>query len=157
MEECIGGQAYGYVQNETSDWVNSSTIILLGCNILETTLTDSKFFFKAKEAGAKIITIDPTFTTTASKSNQWIGIKPGTDAALLLGMVSLILDNNWYQHDYLVKNTSSPFLVRQDNQQLLKVNDSEEGGENNPYLVWDENSQSAKPYNAAGVKATIRR
>jgi anaerobic selenocysteine-containing dehydrogenase len=155
LEECIGGQAYGYVQNETSDWVNSSTIILLGCNTLETSLTDSKFFFKAKEAGAKIITIDPTFTTTASKSNQWIGIKPGTDAALLLGMVSLILENNWYQADYLLKNTSSPFLVRQDNQQLLKVNDSEEGGENNPYLVWDENSQSAKPYNAQGVKAQL--
>ena len=55
LEECIGGKAYGYVQNETSDWVNSSTIILIGCNILETTLTDSKFFFKAKDAGAKII------------------------------------------------------------------------------------------------------
>lgn len=155
LEECIGGQAYGYVQNETSDWVNSRTIIFLGCNILETTLTDSKFFFKAKDAGAKIIVIDPTYTTTASKSDQWISIKPGTDAALLLGMVTLILENNWYQHDYLVQNTSSPFLVRQDNQQLLTVNDSQEGGEKNPYLVWDENSNSAKPYNAAGVKAKL--
>ena len=146
---------YGYVQNEPSDWVNSRTIIYLGCNILETTLTDSKFFFKAKESGAKIITIDPTYTTTASKSDQWISIKPGTDAALLLGMISPILDNNWYQQDYLVQNTSAPFLVRQDNQQLLKVHDTEEGGEKNPYLVWDENSNSAKPFNAAGVKAKL--
>ncbi|MBB6446622.1 molybdopterin-dependent oxidoreductase [Bacillus benzoevorans] len=155
LEECIGGQAYGYVQNETSDWVNSRTIIYLGCNILETTLTDSKFFFKAKDAGAKIIVIDPTYTTTASKANQWIGIKPGTDAALLLGMISLILENNWYQQDYLVQNTSAPFLVREDNQQLLKVNDAAEGGEKNPYLVWDTNSGSARPFNAAGVKAQL--
>ena len=121
---------YGYVQNETSDWVNSRTIIFLGCNILETTLTDSKFFFKAKDAGAKIISIDPNRSTTASKSDQWIRIKPGTDGALLLGMISVILDNNWYQHDYLVKNTSAPFLIRSDNQKLLRQNDSDEGVRN---------------------------
>ena len=140
---------------KTSDWVNSRTIIFLGVIFLETTLTDSKFFMKAKEAGAKIITIDPTYTTTASKSHQWIGIKPGTDAALLLAMISTILENKWYQYDYLVQNTSAPFLVREDNQQLLKVNDAKEGGENNPYLVWDQNSQSVKPYNGAGVKAQL--
>ncbi len=155
LEECIGTTAYGYVQNETSDWVNSRTIIFIGCNILETTLTDSKFFFKAKDAGAKIISIDPNCSTTASKSDQWIRIKPGTDGALLLGMISVILDNNWYQQEYLVTNTSAPFLIRADNQKLLRQNDSDAGVDTNPYLVWDENSNSLKPFNATGVRATL--
>lgn len=155
LEECIGGQAYGYVQNETSDWVNSKTIILLGCNILETTLTDSKFFYAAKDAGAKIIVIDPNHSTTASKADQWISIKPGTDGDLLLGMITLILENNWYDAEYLVKNTSAPFLVREDNKQLLRVDQSKEGNEENPFYVWDENSNTLQPYNKKGVKPRL--
>jgi anaerobic selenocysteine-containing dehydrogenase len=155
LEECLGTENYGYIQNEPSDWVNSRTIIFLGCNILETTLTDSKFFYKAKESGAKIIVIDPNHSTTAAKSDQWIRIKPGTDGALLLGMISAILDNNWYDQDYLVKNTSAPFLVRADTQKLLRQNASEESVEKNPYLVWDENSNSLKPFNAPDVKPKL--
>lgn len=155
LEECIGGKAYGYVQNETSDWVNSATIIFLGCNILETTITDSKFFYAAKDAGAKIISIDPNYSTTASKSDQWISIKPGADGALLLGMISVILENNWYKPDYLVENTSAPFLVRVDNEQLLRLNGSDQDVETNPQLIWDENSNSAMPFNAEGVKPAL--
>ena len=155
LDECIGGKTYGYVQNETTDWVNSATIIFLGCNILETSLTDSKFFFAAKEAGAKIISIDPNYSTTVSKSDQWISIKPGADGALLLGMISIILDNNWYQPDYLVKNSSAPFLIREDNKQLLRLNDDGDDVESNPHLIWDENSNSAKPFNASDVKPAL--
>lgn len=156
LEECIGGQAYAYVQNETTDWVNSATIIFLGCNLLETTMTDSKFFFNAKDAGAKIISIDPNYSTTVSKSDQWISIRPGADGALLLGMISVILDNNWYQTDYMVNNSTAPFLIREDNKQLLRLNgDGDDSVETNPQLIWDENSNSAKPFNAEGVKPAL--
>lgn len=155
--KCIGGDdVYTYMQNEITDWVNSSTIIILGANPLETTITDSKFFMDAKEAGAKIITIDPVYTTTASKSDQWISIKPGSDVALLLGMISIILDNEWYQVDYLVDNTTSPFLVREDNGKLLRLHDNEEEDvEKNPYLIWDKKSESAKPFNEKGVEPAL--
>lgn len=156
FEECIGGQNYAYMQNEITDWVNSSTIIILGSNILETTITDSKFFFEAQEAGAKIITIDPNYSTTASKSDQWISIKPGTDSALLLGMVSIILENGWYDEDYLVSNTTIPFLIREDNDQLLRLDENDnEDVEENPYLIWDVKSDSVKPFNEKGVKPAL--
>ena len=92
LEKCIGGNVYAYIQNEITDWVNSNTVIMLGCNLLETTITDSKFFFEAQEGGTKIISVDPNYSTTVSKSDQWIPIQPGTDGALLLGMISVILD-----------------------------------------------------------------
>ncbi|TMN22225.1 molybdopterin-dependent oxidoreductase [Lentibacillus cibarius] len=155
LEKCIGGNVYAYVQNEVTDWVNSSTIIMLGCNLLETTITDSKFFFAAKEAGTKIIAVDPNYSTTASKSNQWIAINPGTDGALLLGMISLIIDNEWYDHDFLVKNSSFPFLVREDNGQFLRSNQSVKEDDIQPPLVWDEISNSAKPFNKKGIKPAL--
>lgn len=156
FEECIGGQNYAYMTNEITDWENSSTIIILGSNILETTITDSKFFYAAQDAGAKIISIDPNYTTTVSKSDQWISIKPGTDLALLLSMVTIILDNEWYDKDYLLKNTTIPYLVRKDNEKLLRLNqDDNKDVEENPYLIWDEKSDSAKPYNEKGVKPAL--
>lgn len=154
LEKCIGGGVYAYIQNEVTDWVNSSTIIMLGCNILETTITDSKFFFAAKEAGTKIISIDPNYTTTASKSNEWISINPGTDSALLLGMISIIIDNDWYDEDFLVKNSSFPFLIREDNGEFLRGQASSED-DIDPPLVWDEVSDSAKPFNEEGVKPAL--
>lgn len=162
--ETIGGYSFGVefneiyapTQNEITDWVNSKTIIMISCNLVETNITDSKFFFNAMDAGAKIVVIDPTYSTTASKANQWISIEPGTDSALMLGMVSIILDNDWYDKDYLIKNTSSPFLIRVDNGQFLRLNgDENDDVETNPNLIWDENSNSVKPFNDDGVKPVL--
>lgn len=156
LEKCIGGNVYAYIQNEITDWVNSNTVIMLGCNLLETTITDSKFFFEAQEGGTKIISVDPNYSTTVSKSDQWIPIQPGTDGALLLGMISVILEEkDWYDQDYLVKNSTFPFLIREGNQQLLRLNGEKDDVETNPQLIWDETSNSAKPFNEKGIKPAL--
>ncbi len=156
LEEALGAyDEEGLLCNESTDWVNSRTILLWGNNYLETSLTDAQFFFNAKEAGAKIIVIDPIYTTTAAKANQWIGIKPGTDLALLLAMINLILDNHWYQEEYLLKNTTAPLLIRSDNQKLLRLNDSNGEADVNPFLVWDELTNSLQPSNGSNVKPKL--
>lgn len=151
FEPALGTFSAATATNEIRDWMNSKTILNLGSNILETGMTDAKWFFAAKEAGAKIITVDPYYSTTASHSNRRIPIRPGTDASLLLGMISCLLDNSWYQSDYLQKNTSAPFLVRADNQKLVRQNDSADGPDKNPFIVWDEISNGLKPYNSPGI------
>lgn len=156
VNECLGWAARGAVQNEITDWVNSRTIILIGCDILETTITDSKFFMDAKEAGAKIISVDPNYSTTSAKANEWISIRPGTDDALLLGMISIIIDNEWYDEDYMKKNTSSPFLIRSDNGKYLCMNKDEEFDiDTNPYAIWDENTNSLQPYTKDGISPVL--
>lgn len=152
LEDTTGDFFYGAMYNDIKDWVNAKTIVLLGINILETTLTDSQFFFDAKDAGAQIICVDPSYTTTVAKSDQWMRIKPGTDGALLLAMINLVLENKWYKEDYLQKNTAAPFLIRLDNQKLLRQNNSEDKADKNPYMVWDEISNSLKPYNTPGIR-----
>jgi len=132
-----GERGYAGIQNELTDWVNSNMVLLLGCNLLETTITDAAFFFNAKENGAKIVAVDPSYSTTAAKANQWISIRPGTDAALLLGMAALILEKGWYQEEYLKNYTTAPFLVRLDNGELLRQSDLVAGGAQDKFMVYD--------------------
>lgn len=134
-----------------ADWVHSNTILMLGTNIPESGLVYNRWFFDAKEAGAKMWTIDPHYTTAAGKSDEWMPIQPGTDAALLLGMISLVIENKWYDEDFMLKYTSFPFLIDKATGMLERNKQTkdapEEGsGKANPFKVWDG---GVKNYDAA--------
>lgn len=55
----------------------------------------------AIDKGATIITVDPRFSTAASKSKFWLPIKPATDIALLLAWIHVIINNNWHDKAYV--------------------------------------------------------
>jgi len=55
----------------------------------------------AKERGAKLVVIDPVCTETASKADTWIPIRPGTDGALALAMLNVIIGENMYDADFV--------------------------------------------------------
>lgn len=50
----------------------------------------------AKGRGTKVVVIDPLRTHTAKNADQWIGIRPGTDGALALGILHVMLDKGWH-------------------------------------------------------------
>lgn len=78
--------------NTLEDWVNSKLIILWGHNPAETRFGTTLYYLKkAKDAGVKIIAVDPRFTDTARGfADEWIGLRPGTDSALMDGMAYTI-------------------------------------------------------------------
>lgn len=158
FDPAFGSLAWAKSTNELSDWPNSRTIILFGSNQLESSLPDDRWFFEAKDAGAHIISVDPLFTTTAAKSHEWIPIEPGTDAACLLAMASTIIDNNWHDTDFLLKNTSMPFLVSDADGRVLREHADQpattpEEQEANRPLVWDKAANAAKPFDEAADPA----
>ncbi len=57
----------------------------------------------AIDNGAAIITVDPRYSTAASKSKFWLPIKPATDIALLLSWIREIINNDWYDKEYIEK------------------------------------------------------
>ncbi len=59
----------------------------------------------AIDNGATIITVDPRFSTAASKSKYWLPIKPATDLALILAWIHEIIYNDWYDKPYVEKYT----------------------------------------------------
>ena len=139
------------------DLLYSKTIINMGGNPLESRLVHGKHIFDAKERGAVLITVDPLFSTTASKSDQWIPINPGTDAALLLGMISVVLDNGWIDEAYVAANTGFAFLVNRDTGKLLDLPGSRSGGDGSDpnYAIWDEKTGSVKSFADEGVSPSL--
>ena len=59
----------------------------------------------AIDKGASIITVDPRYSTAASKSKFWLPIKPSTDIALLLSWMHVIINEGWYDKEYVEKYT----------------------------------------------------
>ena len=105
------GIGHGFPSNEYCDVVNAKTIINFGSNVFESAVCASACFFDAMEAGADYITLDPIFSTTAGKSSEWIQIKPATDGAVALAMVHNVIENEWYDPEYMTEHTSFPFLI----------------------------------------------
>ncbi len=95
-----------YTGNSRMDWSNSKLIILLGFNPCETVHgTNTAYYLKmAKEAGAKIICIDPMYSSTASAlADKWIPIRPTTDSALLDAMAYVMITENLHDQEFLDK------------------------------------------------------
>lgn len=121
------------------DWKSSDVLIISGANIMESELVHMKHFFDAKESGTYTICVDPHFCTTAGKCDEWIPIQPGTDAALYLGMVSCILDNEWFDREFILTHTSFPFLVSKADGSLLRGRiDPSNSDSEEVFQVWDE-------------------
>ena len=61
-----------------------------------------------------MVAISPTFNPTAAKAHKWIPIRPGTDVALALGMMNVIMKEGLCDEAFLTEYTVAPFLVRED-------------------------------------------
>jgi anaerobic selenocysteine-containing dehydrogenase len=81
--------------------IHSRYIINWGSNTSVTNMHLWTIMHRARKAGAKIVTIDPYKCKTAEKSDWWIPIRPGTDAALALGLMHIIWRDGLQDDDYL--------------------------------------------------------
>ncbi|MCG3177162.1 MAG: Nitrate reductase [Candidatus Omnitrophica bacterium] len=124
-----GDQAPGHpwvhgLQNadcDFNDLRSSKLIIQHGKNLVENKMTDSHWFIECMERGAKLVTITPEYSPPATKSDYWIPIRPSTDAALFLGVTRLMIDNGWYDRDFVLRFTDLPLLVRTDTLKRLRA------------------------------------
>ncbi|HVX40954.1 MAG TPA: molybdopterin oxidoreductase family protein [Gemmatimonadaceae bacterium] len=83
----------------------SDLVLLWGTNTLTANPHLWPFVLRARERGATVIAIDPIRTRTAAQCDEWIGIRPGTDAALALGMMHVLLDRGLEDADYIARHT----------------------------------------------------
>ena len=84
------------------EWVHSRFFLAWGNNPAVSNQGYMKNLFQAREEhGAKLVTIDPRLSETAALSDRWIQIRPGTDAALALGMIKVLLDEELFDEDYV--------------------------------------------------------
>lgn len=156
IDPTTGWYVVGLSFSETRDLANSKTIVMCGVNFMETTLQNAQFVMDAKEAGAKLIVVDPTHTTTASKADMWLPIRPGTDPAFYLGLVSAVIDNGWYDEDFMREHSTFPFLVDPGTGEVARAHGfevDEEGmpvpGSDDGALVYCESQRKVVPVSEA--------
>lgn len=100
--------------NDCSDISNSKYIFCWASNSTVAQVTRMSYINAAIEKGAKLIVINPVFTDMAERADVWVPIKPGTDAALGLAMLHVIIKEGLQDDAYLAKMTVAPFLVKED-------------------------------------------
>lgn len=91
----------------------SDLILLWGTNTLTANPHLWPFVVEARERGATVIAIDPIRTRTAAQCDEWIGIRPGTDAALALGMMHVLFERGLEDSDYIAAHTLGIEQLRQ--------------------------------------------
>ncbi len=87
---------------ERTDIKNAKCLVLIGSHLGENMHnTQVQEFAEAIEKGASIIVVDPRFSVAASKAKHYLPIKPGTDIALLLAWMNVIVNEGIYDKEYV--------------------------------------------------------
>jgi anaerobic selenocysteine-containing dehydrogenase len=90
---------------ETQDYAQARLILIWGSNTLTSNLHLWPFIQTAQKQGATVIVIDPARTRTARAADEWIPIHPGTDGALALAMMHVIIAENLHDAAYVADHT----------------------------------------------------
>ncbi len=139
---------------------NTSYMIVWGTNPAEMAPRCWECIRKAQKKGAKLVDIGLLFDRTAKASDWWIPVQAGSDGAIALSMINIIISEKLYDENYIMKYTNGSFLVRTDNGKLLRESDLSSGGSEKKYLVWDTISdcvRSIEPRlsNPEGIKPAL--
>lgn len=97
--------------NHWTDMKNADVIMICGCNPAEQHPCGFKWAIKAKERGAKIISVDPRFTRTSAVADLYAPLRSGTDIAFTGGLINYILENERYHKEYVVNYTNAGTLI----------------------------------------------
>jgi thiosulfate reductase / polysulfide reductase chain A len=113
--QCRGPREVGYQLTfgrgvgspENIDIENARVITLIGSHLGENMHnTQVQEMADAISRGAELVVVDPRYSVAAGKARYWLPIKPGTDIALLLAWIHVILAENRYDADYLERHAT---------------------------------------------------
>jgi formate dehydrogenase major subunit len=92
---------YGAMTNSYNDMQNSKVALYIGSNAAEAHPVSMLHMLHAKELGCKMIVVDPRFTRTAAKADEYVRIRSGTDIPFLFGVLYHIFKNGWEDKQYI--------------------------------------------------------
>jgi len=92
---------YGAMTNSYNDMQNAKAALYIGSNAAEAHPVSMLHMLHAKETGTKLIVVDPRFTRTAAKADQYIRIRSGSDIPFLFGVLYHVFNNGWEDKKYI--------------------------------------------------------
>src|SRR5215216_4224355 len=103
---------YGAMTNSYNDLANTKCALYIGSNAAEAHPVSMLHMLHAKETGAKMIVVDPRFTRTAAKADEYVRIRSGTDIPFLFGMLHHIFKNGWEDKKFIADRVYGMDKVR---------------------------------------------
>lgn len=162
MDTDLAGVPTGHVapgmglgSGEPKDYHNAKTFVCWAANPSVSQPHNMHFIFDGQEEGHRYVVIDPAYNANAAKADWYVPIKATTDGALAFGIINELIANNWIDTEFVRSRTNAPFLIKEDGM-FLHMSDlgvKPTAGEPDPatgeptvidpYVVWDEATQSA--------------
>lgn len=109
---CDSGACTAYIMTmgdtagvDPESFVHSKFILLWAANIMSTNLHLWPYIAEARKRGAKVVVVDPIRTRTANAADWHIPIRPGTDGALAMAMMHVIINEGLTDEDYVAQHT----------------------------------------------------
>lgn len=87
--------------NPWSDILGAEVVWISGANVAECAPITTNYVWQARENGATIIVVDPRLTPIARTCDLFLPVKPGRDIALFNGVLHLMIENDWLDHDFI--------------------------------------------------------
>ncbi|WP_238883786.1 nitrate reductase subunit alpha [Clostridium sp. YIM B02551] len=141
---------------ESSDWYNSSYIMIWGSNLPLTRTPDAHFMVEARYKGTKVVSVSPDYAEYVKFADNWLQVKAGTDGALAMAMGHVILKEFYIDKkesffiDYVKAYTDMPFLIMLKKKgenyvsdRFLRASDLDKNLTNSEWktIIFDDNSQ----------------
>jgi DMSO reductase family type II enzyme molybdopterin subunit len=140
--ETFGNSGFGHSDDNA---MYTDLIMIWGGNPAYSQITNYHFITEGRYNGAKVVVICPDYSASALCADEWVPVRPGTDAALALGMAQVILEEGLYNTAFIKEQTDLPLLVRTDNGKFLRESDIRRGGRPYVYFLFDASSGKVVP------------
>ncbi len=128
------GEDMGYDMGK-DDFTNSRYTLFVGHNLLNgiRQIPRAARFAESIRHGMKYVFVDPRLNEGSyAHGAEWVPIRPGSDAAFLMGIINVLIRDKLYDADFLLEKTNAPILIRPDGYPL-----KDSMGH---YLVWDNDT-----------------
>lgn len=110
------------------DWFHAEVFFIWFSNPAYTRIPHQHYINEARYRGATVITVAPDYSPSAMHADYYLPVKPGTDAALALGMAATVVEEGLVNEAFVKEQTDLPLLVRDDNRHFLTEADLKEEG-----------------------------
>jgi len=122
----------------TPDFANAECVVLWGHNPSTSWLDHATAVSAARARGAALMVVDPRRAGFAAQADAWLRVRPGTDAALALGLIGEMIRAHRHDETFLRRWTNAPLLVRLDDGRLLRGRDIDPALPQAALVAWDE-------------------
>jgi anaerobic selenocysteine-containing dehydrogenase len=134
------------VEIPTPDVARSNAFLLWGHNPSSTSLVLAHDIVAARKRGMRIVAVDPRRVGIASQADVLLQVRPGSDGALALALMDVLITDNLFDAAFVRQWTNAPLLLRADDGKILTESDLTGSGSAERFVAWDELRGSAVIY-----------